>query len=135
VGLNPAGQHAWCAAFVFFCFDEAAKALGGPNPVVKTAGVLDHWAKAGAGGVPRITRSKAVQNPGLVQPGQIFIIDVGAPGGGGHTGLVVEVAAGKLVTIEGNTNEGGSAEGIGVFRRASRKIAQINKGFIDYSAL
>jgi hypothetical protein len=40
----------------------------------------------------------------------------------------VEVAGGKLITIEGNTNDGGSREGVGVFLRESRKIAQINKG-------
>jgi hypothetical protein len=73
-----------------------------------------------------------VADPGLVQPGHIFVIDFGA--GTGHTGLVLEVHGGKLLTIEGNTNDGGSREGIGVFERDGRKIAQINKGFIDYSA-
>ena len=135
VGLSPAGKFAWCAAFLYFCFDEASRAQGRTNPVVKTAGVLDHWNTAGRRGVPRVTKARAVQDPGLVQPGHIFIIDTGAPGGGGHTGLVVEVVGGKLVTIEGNTNDAGSAEGVGVFMRQSRKIAQVNKGFIDYSAL
>jgi hypothetical protein len=134
VGLSPAGRFAWCAAFLYFCFDEAALAQARANPVVKTAGVLDHWETAGRRGVPRITSARAVQDPGLVQPGHIFIIDTGAPGGGGHTGLVVEVLGGKVVTIEGNTNDAGSAEGVGVFERQSRKIVQINKGFIDYSA-
>jgi hypothetical protein len=133
VGLSPSGRFAWCAAFVYFCFDEAAAAQGQVNPVVKTAGVLDHWESAGRRGIPRSTGAMAVQDPTLVQPGHIFIIDTGAPGGGGHTGLVVAVANGKLVTIEGNTNDAGSAEGVGVFERQSRKIAHINKGFIDYS--
>ena len=48
--------------------------------------------------------------------------------------MVLEVANGRLVTVEGNTNDNGSREGIGVFRRDSRKISTINKGFIDYSA-
>jgi hypothetical protein len=132
VGGNPAGQLPWCAAFIYFCFDEAANAIGRSNPVVKTAGVLDHWAAAVRKGIPRISSNSAVQNPDLVRPGHIFVIDTG--GGHGHTGLVLEVAGGKLITIEGNTNDGGSREGIGVFQRDSRKIAQINKGFIDYSA-
>ena len=42
---------------------------------------------------------------------------------------------GKLVTIEGNTNDGGSREGIGVFRRDKRKIGDINVGFLDYSLI
>ena len=52
----------------------------------------------------------------------------------GHSGIVIEVANGRLVTIEGNTNDNGSRNGIGVFQRDARKISKINKGFIDYSA-
>lgn len=129
-GLSPSGRFAWCACFVFFCYKEAAAALGRSNPVVRTAGVLDHWNRAGAKGVPRITNAQASSNPGLVRPGHIFIMNFGS--GLGHTGIVERVTGGKLVTIEGNTNTGGSREGIGVFRRELRKIVDINKGFIDY---
>ncbi|MGH7391749.1 MAG: peptidoglycan-binding domain-containing protein, partial [Candidatus Rokuibacteriota bacterium] len=35
VGLDPAGgSFAWCAAFVYWCFDQAAHGLGRGNPVV-----------------------------------------------------------------------------------------------------
>jgi len=53
-------------------------------------------------------------------------------GGLGHTGIVEKVNGGFLTTIEGNTNDGGSREGIGVFRRTGRKIKDINKGFLQY---
>src|SRR5262245_12546564 len=99
VGLDPRDQLPWCAAFVYFCFDEAAKTMGRSNPVVKTAGVLDHWAMAGKRQIPRITSARATANPDLVRPGHIFIIDTG--GGHGHTGLVLQVLGGKLITIEG----------------------------------
>jgi len=133
-GLDPTqGNFPWCAAFVFWCFNEAAKALERKNPVIRTAGVLDHWERAGAAGIERITAAKAHMHESLVRPGHVFIIDTGNPGGGGHTGLVEEVVAGKLVTIEGNTNAGGSREGIGVFRRTGRRIREINVGFIDYA--
>jgi hypothetical protein len=59
-------------------------------------------------------------------------MDYGA--GVGHTGFVAEVHAGKLITIEGNTNDGGSREGIGVFERHGRKINSINRGFLDYAS-
>ena len=72
----------------------------------------------------------AASQPQLVKPGQIFIIDYGR--GAGHTGLVTGMRSGKLLTIEGNTNDGGSREGIGVFARHGRTIGSINKGFIDY---
>jgi hypothetical protein len=52
----------------------------------------------------------------------------------GHSGIVVEVANGFLLTIEGNTNDGGSRNGISVFKRKARKINEINKGFIDYTS-
>ena len=60
----------------------------------------------------------------------LFIMDHG--GGLGHTGIVEEVAAGLLTTIEGNTDASRTREGGGIYR-LSRKINEINKGFIDYS--
>ena len=48
--------------------------------------------------------------------------------------MVTEVANGRLKTVEGNTNDNGSRNGIGVFQREGRKILDINRGFIDYSA-
>ncbi len=126
------GGYPWCAAFVYWCFEQAAYKLGIDNPCINTAGVLDHWNRAGQEGNRRITHTQANADPQLVHPGMIFIIDTGDPGGAGHTGLVERVEGGKLVTIEGNTNEGGGREGIGVFRRNGRKINRINKGFIDY---
>jgi CHAP domain-containing protein/putative peptidoglycan binding protein len=132
VGLNPAaGSFAWCVAFVYWCFDQAAQTLQEPNPMIKTAGVLDHWDAAGQRGIRRISSATAEDTPTLIRPGQIFVISTG--GGHGHSGLVELTRGGKLTTIEGNTNTGGSREGVGVFRRESRKIADINTGFIDYS--
>jgi hypothetical protein len=134
-GLDPAdGSFPWCAAFVYWCFKEAAKTLGRENPVIRTAGVLDHWNRAGDPGIARITAAKAHMHEELVKPGHIFIIDTGDPGGAGHTGLVESVVAGKLITIEGNTNDGGVREGVGVFRRTGRRIRDINLGFIDYGS-
>lgn len=134
VGLNPAsGSFAWCVAFTHYCYKKAAEKLGRENPHIKTAGVLDHWNKARTKAkVVRVTNARAVADPALVKPGALFIIDFGQ--GLGHSGIVMEVANGRLVTIEGNTNDNGSRNGIGVFRRDARKISKINKGFIDYSA-
>lgn len=129
-GLNPEGGHAWCVCFLYWCFAEAAKAAGVANPMPKTAGVLDLWNKAGNSGLMRIGHSHATANPQSVTPGMIFILDTG--GGFGHAGLVKSIQGVTLRTIEGNTtNKSGSREGIGVFDRNVRKIASINKGFID----
>jgi len=134
VGLDPASDSfAWCVAFTHFCYLKAAQKIGIGNPHIKTAGVLDHWNKAKTKpNVRRILHDQAVADPTLITPGCLFIIDTG--GGHGHSGMVLEVANGRLLTIEGNTNDQGSRNGIGVFRRDARKVATINKGFIDYSA-
>lgn len=133
-GLDPRGGFAWCVAFTHFCYLTAASGLGVPNPHVKTAGVLRHWNDAArVPGARRVTKAEALADPALVRPGALFIIDLGQ--GLGHSGMVVATANGRLVTIEGNTNDGGSRNGIGVFRREARKIAEINKGFIDYGDL
>jgi hypothetical protein len=128
LGLDPAGGYSWCQAFVYWCFDQAATALGAADPCVKTAGVLDHWAKAPQ--AARVYASAALDDPTLVRPGAVFIIDHG--GGKGHAGFVTRIASGVIDTIEGNTNLAKSREGDGVYAQ-SRTIASINVGFIDYA--
>ncbi|MFT3765686.1 MAG: CHAP domain-containing protein [Minicystis sp.] len=126
---NPLGV-AWCAAFVYWCFDRAAKQLGADNPVVRTGGCLLHWQKARSQGVRAITAQQAADDPSLVQPGHIFIMDHG--NGLGHTGFVQRVRGGLLDTIEGNTNMLGSREGDGVYAK-QRRIDEVSAGFLDYS--
>ncbi|CAN5467659.1 hypothetical protein BH10BAC3_BH10BAC3_10990 [soil metagenome] len=116
----------WCAGFVYWCFDKAAMGLGKKNPLFRTGGVMMHWNKSEA---KKILAKDATANPALVKPGHIFIMSFG--GGLGHTGLVESLNGGFINVIEGNTNDNGSREGIGVFRRV-RKINSINKGFLEY---
>jgi hypothetical protein len=42
----PSNKKPWCCAFTYWCFDEAARAQGRRNPMVRTAGCLDHWTRA-----------------------------------------------------------------------------------------
>ena len=114
VGINFAAS--WCAAFVYWCFREAAFKANKPCPVVKTAGVMDHWNKG---------MNHRVTTP---MPGDIFIMDFGK--GLGHTGIVEYVIGEFIGTIEGNTNDDGSREGYEVARR-KRKISAC-KGFLRY---
>jgi CHAP domain len=128
VGIRPG--LAWCCAFVYWCYDEAAHVMNRRNPMVRTAGCLDHWERATSAGAKRIMRARAVANPALLGPGMIFVIDHG--GGLGHTGIIARVNGGFLDTIEGNTDASQSREGGGVYR-LSRKIVDVNLGFIDYA--
>jgi lysozyme family protein len=129
VGIEP-GQP-WYAAFVYWCFEQAARQLGRANPVIKTGSVMEHWSRAQQQGLPVVRAEQARHEPYRVKAGTVFVLGTGR--GTGHTGLVERVLGGRLVTIEGNTNGGGSREGIGVFRRVSRDLSSINRGFIDYS--
>jgi CHAP domain/Putative peptidoglycan binding domain len=130
-GLNPAaGSFAWCTCFLFWCFREASEELGVPNPMPKTAGVLDLWNKAGQKGLLRITPGLAQAHPEKIKPGMFFFLSTGA--GTGHVGLIKSVSGVTLRTIEGNTTDiSGSREGIGVFERNARTIGKVNLGFAD----
>jgi len=99
VGINfPAS---WCMAFVYWCFEQC----GHGNPLVKTGGVLNAWN----------TADKKYRVVGDPQPGDIFIMNFGK--GLGHTGIVEKVDANFIYTIDGNTNDSGSREGIEVCRK------------------
>ncbi len=98
----------WCMAFMYWCFKDAALQLGMKNPLFKTGGCLVQWNKSS---------SFQWDEPAV---GDVFIMDHGH--GLGHTGIVEKVNGdGTITTIDGNTNDNGSREGIAVERKI-RKI-------------
>lgn len=118
--LDSVGIHfpaSWCMAFVYWCFNEAAKNKKVVNPLVKTGGVLKAWNNA--------DKSVKFKEPKV---GDIFIMDFGK--GLGHTGIVVKIDDTYIYTVEGNTNDSGSREGIAVTQkqRSKKKI----KGYLRY---
>lgn len=115
VGLKA---NPWCMAFVYWCVNQACKKLEQKNPLVKTGHVLTQWNKT--------TLRKLSNRNKNVEPGDIFIMQFS--GGRGHTGFVLEVKKGFVVTIEGNTNDDGSREGYEVAIR-QRPLSSI-LGFI-----
>jgi hypothetical protein len=126
---TPPG-HAWSCAFVYWCFEQAAKQNGRSNPMVRTANCLDHWNRSRKTGAHLVTREAALADPHLVRPGMIFVVDHGR--GAAHTGLVEKVTGSLITTIEGDADASRTREGGGVYR-VHRKISEINKGFVDYS--
>jgi hypothetical protein len=113
-GLNPPAY--WCMAFVYWCFQRAAAQLGATNPMYKTASCSDLYAWAKPRGLVKSTP----------QRGDIFLVRGGADGRTHqHTGLVVEVSGGTMKTVEGNSNDDGSSNGIGVFVR-NRSAANLD---------
>lgn len=115
VGIDFAAS--WCMAFVYWCFEGAAFELKVKNTAIKSAGVLNVWTL--------VIPSKKSNSPSI---GSVFIMDFGH--GLGHTGIVEKFDQNFVYTIEGNTNDTGSREGIEVCRRKrSRKSI---KGYINY---
>ncbi len=106
-GADPGNP--WCMAFVYYCVDEAAKAQEAGNPLLKTAScsALFRWAKE---------NDRLVARP---ETGDIFLC-IGGDTGHFHTGFVAGPIQtnDRFITIEGNSNEDGSANGIEVVRRS-----------------
>lgn len=121
----------WCCAFVYWCFADAAENLGRPNPMVKTAGCLDHWNRALRNGARRVLARQAIQDPCLVASGMIFIIDRGD-----QTALDALNQPGvpeALAMVEGNTDASKTRKGGGVYR-LTRKLSESIKGLLTTAA-
>lgn len=100
-GLPPGNP--WCAAFVYWCFEQAAREFGIENPLVKTGycPTILNW-----GHKVEITH----QQP---QPGDLFLVFhvVNGVRRVAHVGFVRSVVNTGWSTIEGNSNDDGSREG------------------------
>jgi hypothetical protein len=133
VGLNPG--YAWCQAFVYWCYNEAARKLNRENPLIHTAGVHDCWNKSlCSASIKKLEHTDAVKAPESILPGMQFILLFGTTEG--HTGIVEKTevtATGQLIhTIEGNSNTNGSREGYEVVRHIRKPEDKALAGFIQY---
>lgn len=110
----------WCAAFVCSIVDECAAGLKVDNPLPMVGSVAKLWAQA-----PEHMRS------GRVTDGSIFVhfVDPSNPHGHGHTGFVVGVDDGHMMTVEGNTDDDGGRDGDGVWYK--RRPLSYAFGFVD----
>jgi hypothetical protein len=128
VGLSPGNP--WCASFVYYIFNELSNKLGITNPLPKTGGVLDFWAKSDK--ALKIDIKDARADISKVKKGQIFIMAF--KGGKGHMGIVLDVLPNtkEFITLEGNTTDQGSREGerVGMNKRSINQGNLI--GFVDY---
>lgn len=104
IGHDPEKRDPWCAIFVSAMVKRACVELCIKVPIHLTAGcfTLDEQA-------PATMRTREAK------PGCIFFLQ-----GHKHTGFIVGGGGLAWETIEGNTNDGGSPEGDGVYRRHRR---------------
>jgi hypothetical protein len=98
----------WCAAFVYWCIDEAANQYDAINSFVRTAYCPDiaSWGRS---------HDCLYDTP---QPGDVFLRwgTVSGVYRASHTGFVTSVEGTSFRTVEGNTNLNGSRQGVGVFQ-------------------
>ncbi|MEA3211334.1 MAG: hypothetical protein QOE70_4391 [Chthoniobacter sp.] len=114
----PPDQWPWCAAFICWLVKEAI--LTGPVIAFKrptTAGAWDfeRWARDQSGRGVTLHKPKDI----AARAGDLVVYTYS------HIGLAVGAeTAGRIPTIEGNTNADGGREGDGVYRK-SRRVSDI----------
>ena len=114
VGLRPGDP--WCAAFVSWCWVEANALKSAPGWCSGSAITLWHRGARRLSFADRVTPLVA-DHETLVRPGMVWV-RAKSPAGAdsarrgtwvqGHCGVVVATDAEGFVTIEGNTDGGGS---------------------------
>jgi hypothetical protein len=122
-GINPGDP--WCAAFINWCAEQAALALGLKSPLeqIKLQGYVQAYYD--------FFKPKGVVITDLknVKAGDLFLV-LHAPNHYGHIGLVkdTDLVKKRFHSVEGNSNDEGSREGYEVctnFRPATEKIVFI----------
>ncbi len=111
-------EYRWCAGFVTFVMKQACSLLDKPPPIAGSLSCDSLAAQAKERG--RFIRGKDLQNGGTnwgeLGRCQIFLVRRTSTDCT-HTGFVFEGAGTTFATIEGNSNDGGSANGFEVCRR------------------
>ncbi len=105
----------WCAGFATFILEQACLAAGVPGPLPRTLACDDMQACAG----DRLLSQPKPSQRKRITPGSFFLRPnpPGVKPRYAHTGIVVQAEADTFKSIEGNTNDDGSAEGVEVCAR------------------
>jgi len=109
---GPAAR--WCAGFVCAVIQQACETVGAPLPVQPSFSCDDLATGAKQRGIFLAGGTGLDHSP--LTPGSLFL-NRRTPTDWFHTGIVTQVDNESFQTIEGNTNEGGSAEGFEVCQR------------------
>ncbi len=104
----------WCAAFVRWCMLRAAERTGTDAADVPALSGISPRNFAYCPNLAAWASTEGVLESSP-EPGDLFLYY--GNGRARHVGFVVDKSSTHFRTIEGNTNLGGSPEGIGVFRR------------------
>jgi hypothetical protein len=112
-------SYAWCATFVWCCFDEAGLAslyTGGKKYLKDGAG---EYYFEGCPAVMRYAKSKGRWVTGGYKKGDVILFDWDGGGTPDHIGIAASgLANGSIQVIEGNTSAGNNSDGGEVMLRA-----------------
>lgn len=117
MGGNEGKAWLWCAGFVSYILRQASDAHHIPMPYKRTFSCDNILKEA-------VQKGKLLEHgKGDPKPGDVFLIVKSANRNDAvHTGIVISVHKNSIRTIEGNTNDGGSRNGVEVASRfRSRK--------------
>ena len=124
--------YAWCVALADFVVDKACQRLMVNSPFhigVSSSRLVREARKLG----------RLITDPAKVQAGDLFVRK-GGDTGFNHAGIVLSVLTpdhegdvAHMRTVEGNTNEAGSAEGDGVYSKV-RKLSSEYYVWVDVAS-
>ena len=97
--------YPWCGAFVNWVFIQA-----GVRPRAASPAQARSW----------FPKERLVERHAARQ-GDLFSLYYNSLGRIGHVGFIDQVGESSYITVEGNTNEAGSREGQGVYRKRRMK--------------
>ena len=107
----------WCAGFVFFAIAQTCDILGQPLPMSKTFTVDTVVSQAKAAGLfMRESQAATPAGKARILPGSLFAVRA-SPVHWSHLGIVSRASADSFATMEGNTNDEGSADGFEAVER------------------
>jgi hypothetical protein len=113
---NEGAPWFWCAGFATYPIKQAAETIKAPMPVLRSFSVANI-----AHDAEQKQRFLAMPVVGpkrnRITPGSLFL-EEGGPTGFMHCGIVVDVRGDSMDTLEGNSNDDGSANGFEVLQRA-----------------
>lgn len=111
-GLSKDSHAPWCAAFVNNVFYECGIDLNLKYPAYVPSYVRSDWV---------IYKKGSVDYKRQVMETDLFTIWFASKKRPAHIGFIDEIKEDCYITVEGNTNEAGSREGDGVYRKIRLK--------------
>lgn len=128
--FNRGTYAAWCNGATATIAEQACRALGIALPMETVINGNRLWVPNAVVEAKRTGRylGGRAATPSAIKPGSYFFVPnlPGDPVSHRHIGIVESVKGGNLVTLEGNTNDDGTNEGIEFVRRTKRPIVSVD---------